>query len=94
MVANTRCGIFNKFSSVWFILLSFSFNLFISTGESEKKATSEPEISAEMNNSTNMEIIPVTVLILMTFQTISAASGSASKVKCIKFNLLPYELKR
>ena len=60
MVANNFLGVESKSRTLLLLVDSSSFKLFLSTAEIEKKATSEPDISAEriINNNIIPKPIP------------------------------------
>ena len=88
MVASKVLGFSSSFRILFETGLSSPFKLSKSLGDSEKKATSEPEIRAEATNKTRMTMLDKARLILeisstkkgRTFKAKSSAPGSAPNI--------------
>ena len=59
MVASKCSGFFNNFNTSMLFFVFFVFRLSRLTGDSEKKATSEPETNAELINNITITVIPI-----------------------------------
>ena len=82
IVANNFCGVFNNSTTIFFVLNLDSDALFISSLESEKKATSAPEIKADKANNkksaNTLESSKKSILLLIN--NIRKNMGSGSKL--------------
>ena len=63
IVLNSFAGLSDNFKAYFERLLLFVLNFSISSGLSEKKATSEPEIRADPQSNSISTIIPVIIFI-------------------------------
>ncbi len=84
IVARSFSGVSNNFNTSLLFLLSFFCKLFFWVGDNEKKATSEPETSADENNKIKIpispKIVPTENWLKLMLKVIKFNSGSGSKI--------------
>lgn len=74
IVLNSFSGLLYIFMAACVCLLLSDFSFSISSGRNEKNATSDPDISADPNNSIKRIIIPMIIPVSGAFNAISGTS--------------------